>query len=70
MSAGGKRSGAGRKRHKPPLKARCINLTNAQAALLRLWGRGDMSAGARWLIEAATPLIRRAIPQTPLTPPQ
>jgi hypothetical protein len=56
---GGKRAGSGRKKHIPPLKARCINLTDEQAKLLRLWGRGDMGAGVRWLIDAAKLLVRR-----------
>ncbi len=64
---GGRREGAGRKRHVPPLKEYHISLTEEQARLLRMWGRGDMSAGVRWLITAAKPLICH---QSELTPPQ
>lgn len=46
-----------RPRHVPPLKKRCVNLTEEQVKLLRVWGRGDVSAGLRWLITAAAPLI-------------
>lgn len=56
---GGRRAGAGRKAHYPPLKKRRIGLTDAQMALLRKWGRGDAAAGLRWLITAAAPLIKR-----------
>lgn len=56
---GGKRIGAGRKRHDPPLKTTCISITEQQARLLRMWGRGDASAGLRWLIDTAAPMIRR-----------
>lgn len=48
-----------RKRHIPPLKKRNINLTDEQCKLVRSWGRGDLSAGLRWLITAAAPLIKR-----------
>lgn len=61
---GGKRVGAGRRRSNPPTKARCIRLTDEQCKLLRMWGKGDMSAGLRWLIDTVAPLIRR------ITPPQ
>lgn len=59
MPSGGKREGAGRRKHVPPLKKRCVNLTDEQCKLLRMWGRGDLSAGLRWLIAAAAPLIKR-----------
>lgn len=49
----------GRKKHVPPLKKRCMNLTDDQCKLLRMWGRGDLSAGLRWLIEAAKHLVRK-----------
>jgi len=52
--------GSGRKRHVPPLKRRTLSLTDEQASLLRKWGRGDMSAGLRWLITVAAPFIYRA----------
>lgn len=57
---GGKREGAGRKRNNPPTHAHCVYLTVEQAKLVRMWGRGDLSAGLRWLISAAKPLVRRA----------
>ncbi len=49
----------GRPRHDPPLKKICIRMTDEQVKLLRMWGRGDVSAGLRWLIEAAAPMIRK-----------
>lgn len=58
---GGRRAGAGRPKNNPPTKVRCIHLTDNQVKLLRLWGRGDVSAGARWLIDAAAPIVHRAI---------
>ncbi len=57
MARGGKRAGAGRKRHNPPLKPHCVTMTDEQAKMLRMWGKGDLSAGLRWLIEAAAPLV-------------
>lgn len=50
----------GRPRHVPPLKKRQINLTDVQVGLLRKWGRGDVSAGLRWLIDqiVATGAVR------------
>lgn len=56
---GGKREGAGRKRHVPPLKKRYVGITEEQEKLLRMWGKGDVSAGLRWLINTAAPLIKR-----------
>lgn len=56
---GGRRPGAGRKRNNPPTKRRNITLTDDQIKLLRMWGRGDASAGLRWLIDTAAPLIRK-----------
>lgn len=50
-----------RRKHVPPLKKRLVSLTDDQAALLRKWGRGDLSAGLRWLIDAAAPLIFKKI---------
>lgn len=49
--------GSGRKKHDPPLRKRCVNLTEDQERLLRMWGRGDLSAGLRWLIEASAPMV-------------
>lgn len=57
---GGRR---GRRPHDPPLKKRLVSMTEAQARLLRMWGRGDLSAGLRWLVDTAAPLIRRAPPE-------
>ena len=55
----------GRKPHVPPLKKRNLTLTDDQCKLLRMWGHGDMSAGLRWLIEAAAHLVRRVEPRPP-----
>jgi hypothetical protein len=57
---GGSRTGAGRKRHVPPLKKRCVAMTDKQARLLRMWGKGDLSAGLRWLIDRAATMIQHA----------
>ncbi len=46
-----------RRKHVPPLKKRLVNLTEDQAKLLRKWGRGDISAGLRWLIDSAASLV-------------
>ena len=54
-----------RPRNNPPTKRRCVNLTDEQCKLLRMWGKGDMSAGLRWLIDAAAHLIVRAEPDLP-----
>lgn len=56
---GGKRAGAGRPRSNPPTTSCSIRLTDAQRRLLRMWGKGDMSAGLRWLIDEAAKRIRR-----------
>ncbi len=56
---GGRIPGAGRKRHVPPLKEYHVGLTEEQARLVRMWGRGDLSAGLRWLVTAAAPMICR-----------
>ena len=57
---GGKRSGAGRRRNDPPTRKVSLSLTDEQVKLLRMWGRGDVSAGLRWLIDAAVPHVRRS----------
>lgn len=49
----------GRKKLDPPVIRKCVNITEAQVKLLRMWGRGDVSAGLRWLIDAAAPLVVR-----------
>ena len=61
MARGGKRAGAGRKRSDPPLRRRCVTITDEQALLLRIWGKGDVSAGLRWLITAARPLVKQVL---------
>lgn len=50
---GGKREGAGRKRTKVPLVTYRVHIRMDQADLLALWGDGDVSAGLRWLVDAA-----------------
>jgi len=47
----------GRQKHDPPLKKHLVNLTEDQARLLRAWGRGDLSAGLRWLVDAASVMV-------------
>ena len=59
MARGGLRPNAGRRAHVPPLKRRCVNITDDQAALLRKWGKGDVSLGLRWLIDQAKNLVRK-----------
>ena len=69
MSAhGGKRKGAGRPRNDPPTKSHNVCITDEQARLLRMWGRGDLSAGLRWLIEAAAPMVGRPVEELPARP--
>lgn len=58
---GGRRAGAGRPRNNPPTKMRSIYLTDEQVKLLRMWGRGDVSAGLRWLLAVAAPMVRKAV---------
>jgi hypothetical protein len=62
---GGKRAKGGRPRNNPPTKLRGVYITDEQAKLLRMWGRGDASAGLRWLIDSAALLIRK-MPKQPL----
>lgn len=50
---GGKREGSGRKRNDPPTNRCCVYISDQHAALLRKWGRGNLSDGLRWLIDAA-----------------
>lgn len=57
---GGKRAGAGRKPSIPPRKRLGVYITEEQAKLLRMWGRGDLSAGLRWLIDMSVSVVRRA----------
>lgn len=53
---------ANRRRNYPPTKARCVYLTDEQVKLLRMYGRGDVSAGLRWLIDAAAPMVVKPLP--------
>ncbi|MDE2237966.1 MAG: hypothetical protein KGK30_08770 [Elusimicrobia bacterium] len=57
---GGKRRGAGRKKLPGDMLNRNVRLMAEQARLLRLWGDGNLSAGLRWIIDVAAPLVRRA----------
>lgn len=55
---GGPRPGSGRK----PLTGTATysaKIYPRQAALLRQWGNGNMSAGLRWLIDAAEPFVNK-----------
>ncbi len=60
--ADGKR-GPGRPRHVPPVKRHCVMLTEEQVKLLRMWGRGDVSAGVRWVIDVAKLLVQKPPPR-------
>ncbi len=62
---GGKRVGAGRKKSNPPCSRRSFYITDEQVKLLRMWGRGDVSAGLRWVINVAATIIRRVPPPPP-----
>lgn len=57
---GGIKRRVGRPRNDPPTKKHNVTMTDEQANLLRMWGRGDLSAGLRWLIDAAELFVRRA----------
>lgn len=59
MPRGGKRPGAGRKPSNPPRRDVKLYITEEQVKLLRKWGRGDASAGLRWLIDTAALLVTR-----------
>ena len=56
---GGRRKGAGRKPRSDPLALYSVRISRAQVKLLRAWGGGDLSAGIRWLIDAAAPVVKR-----------
>jgi hypothetical protein len=43
----------------PPVKRICVHLTDEQMKLLRMWGRGDLAAGLRWLIDAAKHFVQK-----------
>ena len=55
---GGKRAGAGRKKHNPIVTYN-VHITAAHASLLKEWGGGNISAGLRWLVDAASILIHK-----------
>lgn len=57
MPRGGKREGAGRPPNDPPCHGVRLYITEEQVKLLRMWGRGDVSAGLRWLIDVVAPTI-------------
>jgi hypothetical protein len=59
IGRGGARAGAGRKRISDPLSTYALRVSARQAALLKLWGGGDASAGLRWLVDAVEHLVVR-----------
>ncbi len=60
------KSNHGRPRHDPPLIRTQVKLTEEQMKLLRIWGRGCMAEGLRWLIdEAAKLVLKREKPGPP-----
>lgn len=60
MARGGKRPGAGRRQNDPPCKRVGLYITDAQLKRLRTWGRGDASAGLRWLIDTAALVVTKS----------
>ena len=64
---GGKRIGAGRK--PSGIVDYHVRITKHQAALLKTWGGGDLSAGLRWLVDAAVVIVRKAQRTPPTRPP-
>lgn len=57
---GGRRPGSGRKPiYGEPIVPYSVRITRGQAELLSMWGGGDVSAGLRWLIAAAQPMVCR-----------
>ncbi len=65
MPKGGKRKGAGRKPHFPPLKKRIVVITDEQARLLRMWGKGSLSAGLRWMIDQVKEMVYKPREEQP-----
>lgn len=59
---GGYRPGCGRKRRGDPIVPYTVRISGEQADMLKRWGGGDLSAGLRWLVEAAALFVRRAGP--------
>lgn len=55
---GGKRPGAGAKRKH---ESYSVKITPRHAELLKKWGGGDLSAGLRWLVDVASPLVGPAL---------
>lgn len=55
----GKKKRGGSNKHIPPLKKRLVSMTDEQAKLLRMWGKGDLSAGLRWLVDQCRYLVRK-----------
>ena len=49
----------GRKKEVTPTKRRCVKLSDEHMRLLRMWGRGNASAGLRWIIEVSKLVVRR-----------
>ena len=58
VTHGGRRVGSGRKRKGDPLVTYSVHITTQQADLLRRWGGDDLSAGLRWLVDAAKAFIK------------
>lgn len=59
---GGKRLGSGRKKLSEQTYSYTVHLTPDHASLLKRWGNGNVSAGLRWLIDAASVLVRHRRP--------
>ena len=55
---GGRRAGAGRKKSTDPIVTYSVQITSRQAELLKRWGDDDISAGLRWLIDAAEVFVQ------------
>lgn len=53
-----------RRKHVPPLIKTHVSLTEEQAKLLRMWGRGDLSAGLRWLVNQAKKFVKKVQVET------
>ena len=59
VGRGGRRIGSGRKKKLDPIVTYSVDITIEQAELLKRWGGGDVSAGLRWLIEAANVFVHK-----------
>lgn len=62
---GGPRANSGRKPVYGPVATYSVKISLAQAALLKKWGGGDLSAGLRWLIDTAAPMVQCVPPKQP-----